>query len=73
MRILVVEDEKAIADVISERLKCEKYAVDVDYDGEDGLYDALCGIYDLIILDVMLPSKDGFEILKEIRPDKKYE
>ena len=70
MRILVVEDEKAIADVISERLKCEKYAVDVDYDGEDGLYDALCGIYDLIILDVMLPSKDGFEILKEIRQEK---
>lgn len=70
MRILVVEDEKAIADVISERLKCEKYAVDVDYDGEDGLYDALCGIYDLIILDVMLPSKDGFEILKEIRSEK---
>ena len=70
MRILVVEDEKAIADVISERLKCERYAVDVDYDGEDGLYDALCGIYDLIILDVMLPSKDGFEILKEIRDEK---
>ena len=70
MRILIVEDEKAIADVISERLKCEKYAVDVDYDGEDGLYDALCGIYDLIILDVMLPSKDGFEILKEIRSEK---
>ena len=43
--------------------------MDVSYDGEDGLYNALTGIYDLILLDVMLPKKDGFEILKEIRQE----
>ena len=43
--------------------------VDVSYDGEDGLYNALTGIYDLILLDVMLPKKDGFEILREIRAE----
>ena len=70
MRILVVEDEMTLADLISERLRKEKYSVDVSYDGEEGAFNALSGIYDLIILDVMLPYKDGFEILKEIREDK---
>ena len=59
-----------LADLISERLRKEKYSVDVSYDGEEGAFNALSGIYDLIILDVMLPYKDGFEILKEIREDK---
>lgn len=67
MRILVVEDEFNLADVISSRLKKEKYTVDVATDGEDGLFNALSGIYNLIILDVMLPSVDGFEILKQVR------
>lgn len=67
MRILVVEDEETLADLISERLKKEKYSVDVTYDGEEGLFNALTGIYDLTILDIMLPFKNGFEILKEIR------
>lgn len=70
MRILIVEDEVTLADLISERLRKEKYSVDVSYDGEDGMFNALSEIYDLIILDVMLPYKDGFEILKEIREDK---
>ena len=70
MRILIVEDEEKIADVIEDRLKKEKYEVDVSYDGEDGEYNALTDIYDLIILDVMLPEKNGFEILKEIRKEK---
>ena len=69
MRILVVEDEYKLADVIASRLKKEKYEVDVSLDGEDGLYNAECGIYDLIILDVMLPKMNGFEILKEIREE----
>ncbi len=67
MRILIVEDEFNLSDVISTRLKKEKYTVDISSDGEDGLYRALSNIYDLIILDIMLPKLDGFEILKEIR------
>ena len=69
MRILLVEDEYALAEIVSDRLKKERYIVDVSYDGEDGLFNALTGIYDLILLDVMLPKKDGFEILKEIKKE----
>ena len=69
MRILVVEDEYKLADLIASRLKKEKYEVDVSLDGEDGLYNAESGIYDLIILDVMLPKMNGFEILSEIRDE----
>ena len=67
MRILIVEDEYKLADVIKESMKHEKYSVDVSNDGESGLDNALSGIYNLIILDVMLPKINGFEILKEIR------
>lgn len=67
MRILIVEDEFNLADVISSRLKKEKYAVDIFCDGEEGLESALTNIYDLIILDVMLPNMNGFEILRKIR------
>lgn len=67
MRILIIEDEFNIADVIASRLKKEQYAVDVYCDGESGLDNALTNIYDLIILDVMLPKINGFEILDEIR------
>ena len=67
MRILLVEDEYALADLVQNRLKKEKYIVDVSYDGEDGLYNALNDIYDLIILDIMLPKVNGIEILKEIK------
>ncbi len=67
MRILVVEDEETIADVIATKLRKEKYEVDTSFDGEDGLYNAMTNIYDLIILDIMLPKINGLEILKEIR------
>ena len=67
MRILIVEDEESLADLVALRLKKEKYSVDVSYDGEDGLYNALMDIYDLIILDIMLPNVDGIEILREIK------
>lgn len=67
MRILIVEDEFNLADAIKSRLKEEKYSVDISCDGEEGLYNILNGQYDLVILDVMLPHKSGFEILKEIR------
>ena len=70
MRILIVEDEYKLADVVASRLRKENYEVDISTDGEDGLYNAESGIYDLIILDVMLPKMNGFEILKEIREEK---
>ena len=54
MRILVVEDEYSLAELVANRLKKEKYLVDISLDGEDGLYNALNDIYDLIILDIML-------------------
>ena len=69
MRILVVEDEYKLADVIASKLKQNKYEVDVANDGEDGLDLALSDSYDLIILDVMLPHVNGFDILKEIREE----
>lgn len=67
MRILVVEDEYKLADLIQTRLKKENYIVDIALDGEEGLFKSLTDIYDLIILDVMLPKKDGFEILKTLK------
>ena len=67
MRILIIEDEKKLVDIIASRLKKEKYVVDIAFDGEDGLDNSLTDIYDLIILDVMLPKINGFEILNEIR------
>lgn len=69
MRILIVEDELKIADVIASRLQSENYIVDVYDNGENGLDNALTNIYDLIILDVMLPKINGFEILKKIREE----
>ena len=67
MRILIVEDEKSLAELVANRLKKEKYIVDVSLDGEDGLYNALMDVYDLIILDIMLPGVNGIEILKQIK------
>ena len=70
MRVLIIEDEFNLADVISESLKKEKYQVDIRTDGEEGYFDALTGIYDLIILDVMLPHMNGFDILKGLRDEQ---
>lgn len=67
MRILIVEDEEKISEVIEEALKNNNYFVDVCNDGENGLDYSLSGLYDLIILDVMLPVVDGFTILEEIK------
>lgn len=67
MRILVVEDEFSLADIIATKLRKEKYNVDISLEGEEGLDNALSGVYDLIILDIMLPKINGIEILKEIR------
>lgn len=70
MRILIIEDEQSLVSIIKDKLTKEKYIVDSYYDGEEGLYNALMNIYDLIILDVMLPKINGFEILKRIREEK---
>ena len=67
MKILIIEDEYNLADAISSMLKSKKYSVCIKTDGRDGLDEALTDIYDLIILDVMLPHMNGFEILKELR------
>ncbi|HPN57456.1 MAG TPA: response regulator, partial [Candidatus Omnitrophota bacterium] len=67
MRILVVEDQKKMANFIQRGLKEEKYAVDVVSDAERALYSADINEYDLIILDVMLPGRDGFFVCRELR------
>ena len=67
MRILVVEDDKKVAGFIKKGLEEETYAIDVAYDGEDGLHFGSEGQYDLIILDNMLPKIDGLEILSQLR------
>lgn len=67
MKVLIIEDEFTLADAISTKLKKENYNVEIITDGLDGYYYAKTNSYDLIILDVMLPNMDGFEILKELR------
>jgi len=67
VHILIVEDEKKVAGFIKKGLEEETYAVDVAYDGEEGLYMASEGQFDLIILDLMLPKIDGLEVLTRVR------
>jgi DNA-binding response OmpR family regulator len=67
MRLLLIEDEHRLADALSHILKKHGYETDVSYDGEDGLDNALSGIYDVIILDRMLPGINGIDVLKNIR------
>lgn len=67
MKILVVEDEERLLESIREGLVHSGYVVDTALDGEEGSFMAFTNDYDLIILDINLPNKDGFEILKEIR------
>ena len=69
MKILVIEDEEAIADALIHMLIKNKYLADACYDGESGLDNALTGIYDLIILDIMLPKANGFVVLNKIRQE----
>ena len=70
MNILIIEDEYSLADAISETLKNEKFNVTIKTDGEEGEDEALTQNYDLVLLDVMLPSKNGFEILRYLRQEK---
>jgi two-component system OmpR family response regulator len=71
MRILIVEDEPDLLRSLAQALREEGYAVDTAADGEDGSYKAESYDYDAIILDVMLPKMDGWEILKRLRKTKK--
>lgn len=66
-KILIIEDEASISDIIKFNLNKEGYEVDTAYDGQDGLSKALTGNPDLILLDVMLPLMDGFQVCKKIR------
>lgn len=70
MKILIIEDEYSLADAIAETLKKENFTVEIMANGEEGENEALTNIYDLILLDIMLPKKSGFEILRSLRREK---
>ena len=70
MKVLLVEDNKSLAKVLTEFFNRNNISISHKSDGLEGLYEAETGIYDVIILDVMLPSMDGFEILKALRKEK---
>jgi DNA-binding response OmpR family regulator len=67
MKILYVEDEKYMARAVAQVLKKNNYNVDLAYNGEEGLDLAASGVYDIVILDIMLPKRDGISILQEMR------
>jgi Response regulators consisting of a CheY-like receiver domain and a winged-helix DNA-binding domain len=69
MRILLVEDEVHLAEAISQILKKNNFTVDMVHNGEDGLDYGLSQIYDMILLDIMLPKKNGLQVLKELRAE----
>src|SRR3954463_16024642 len=71
MRILVVEDEPDLLNGLARALRDEGYAVDTATNGEDGLFSAECIDYDAIVLDVMMPKLDGWEVLSRLRKQKK--
>ena len=70
MRVLIVEDEVRLADTLRDLLELNGYTADVCHDGETGLDNALSGIYDVVLLDVMLPKLDGFSVLRRLRAEK---
>ena len=70
MRVLVVEDERKIAGVLAEALQADHYEVVVCGNGEDGFFRASAEVFDLVVLDVMLPGRSGFEILQALRQRK---
>ncbi|MBR5000377.1 MAG: response regulator, partial [Firmicutes bacterium] len=66
-KVLIIEDEKSISDIIKFNLVKEGFAVETAYDGQDGYMKAISGSPDLILLDVMLPIMDGFSVCKKVR------
>jgi DNA-binding response OmpR family regulator len=71
MKVLIVDDEVKLADALGELFKQHKCLADVVYDGEDGLFYAKNGDYDVIVLDVMMPRMDGYEVVKRLRQLRK--
>jgi DNA-binding response OmpR family regulator len=69
MKILYVEDEERMAKAVAQLLKKNNYSTDICFDGDSGLYQALTGIYDIIILDLMLPKLDGISLLTRLRQE----
>lgn len=69
-RILIIEDEEAIADLEKDYLELSDFEVEIEHTGDEGLQKALKGDFDLIVLDLMLPGMDGFEVCKKIREEK---
>ena len=67
MRILIVEDERRLAEALGQIMEEQRYQADLVYDGADGLDYGLTGQYDMIVLDVMLPKLDGFEVARRLR------
>ncbi len=67
MKILIIEDEKLLADSLKESLSRRGFQVEVVYDGISGADYALLGVYDLLILDVMMPGMDGYQVAKQVR------
>ncbi len=67
MRVLIVEDERRLADALCQIMQSQKYGVDAVYDGQDGFDYAMSGQYDVVVLDVMLPGKNGFEVVRALR------
>ena len=67
MAILIIEDEKKLSNILKRALKSERYSIDIAFDGEEGLKKALKNAYSMIILDIMLPKKDGMEVCRELR------
>ena len=70
MKILVVEDEVLLADTICTVLEAKGYETEAVYDGEDGREYALTGVYDLLILDVMMPKLDGYQVARAVRANR---
>src|SRR5437868_15152725 len=69
MRVLLVEDDPRIARFVSQALREQSYAVDLTADGEDALYKASINDYDAVILDIMIPGRDGFEVCRSLRAE----
>ena len=70
MRVLIVEDERHLAEALRQIMLEQKYKADIVYDGEDGFEYAMSNAYDAIILDIMLPGRNGFEVVRKLRAEK---